>query len=588
MNRAPVLAATTLALVAAGAAGQIVAGQIIEDAAKKLPGVSTDTLTNPSPEDWLMYSRTYDAQRFSPLEFINRRNVTQLRIAWTKEMANGTLEGIPIVHQGVMYIVQPGAAVWALDADTGRLRWEYKRDTELPSRTKTLAMYRDLIFYAAPDGYIVALDAGTGKLRWETKTDGGMTSGPVVVEGRVLTGRTCAQRRTNCYISAHDALTGREAWRFYTAAGDDDPGGASWGGAPEDKRFASTWGLPGNYDPVLKLVYWGVANPTPNTRLARHGGNVDAIPTTAPADLYSNSTLALNPATGKLAWYYQHLPGDDWDEDYTHERTLLRTAVRPDPRFVKWINPDVRRGEARDVAVMVGEGGGVFMIDRRTGQFLWASPFPYDTPNFLISKIDGKTGKTTLNADLLFRAPGEHHVICFWNTRSYWPTAYHPRLNALYVPWVDNCLDMTSATPATADRPAVNEKRSGIPRPGSKPEEFGGLAKINMETGEIQHIYKGRSPGNGAALATAGDLVFWGDLDQKFRAFDAASGKILWETALGGAITNSTISYSVNGKQYIAVTTGEGLLTGGLITQAGIHPPRRHNEIYVFALPDAR
>ncbi len=582
MRNASLLAAGAVVAILAAVAG----AQNKTDAPKKTPGVTTAMLENPSPDDWLMYSRTYDAQRFSPLEFINRRNVSRLQTAWTREMATGNHEGIPIVYQGVMYVIQPGAAVSALDATNGTLLWEYKRDTTLPSRTKTLAIYRDLVYYAAPDGFIVAIDAGTGKLRWETKTDGGMTSGPVVADGKVITGRTCAARRTNCYIAAHDALTGQEAWRFYTAAGDDDPGGASWGGAPEATRFASTWGLPGNYDPALKLLYWGVANPTPNTRMARHGGKVDAIPITAPADLYSNSTLAINPSTGKLVWYYQHLPGDDWDEDYTHERTLLRTAVRPDPRFVKWINPDIRRGEQRDMAVMVGEGGGIFALDRRTGQFLWANPFPYDAPNFLISNVDGKTGKVTLNQDLLFRAPGEHHIICYWNTRSYWPTAYHPRLNALFVPWVDNCLDMTSAIPATPDKPAVNEKRAGIPRVGSKPEEFGGLAKIDMETGQIQHIYKGRAPGNGAALATAGDVVFWGDLDQKFRAFDAVTGKILWESTLGGPVDNSTITYAVNGKQYIAVMSGEGLLSGGLITQAGIQPARRHNEIYVFALPD--
>ena len=155
-----------------------------------------------------MYSRTYDAQRFSPLEFVNRRNVPQLKSAWTKELPNGNHESIPIVYQGVMYLVQPGASVIALNATNGNPIWEYKRDTPLASRTKTLAIYRDLVYYAAPDGFIVALDAATGKVRWETKTDGGMTSGPVVIEGKVLTGRTCATTRKNCYISAHDALTG--------------------------------------------------------------------------------------------------------------------------------------------------------------------------------------------------------------------------------------------------------------------------------------------------------------------------------------------------------------------------------------------
>jgi alcohol dehydrogenase (cytochrome c) len=533
-----------------------------------------------------MYSRTYDAQRFSPLRQITRQNVGQLKTAWTKPMPGGTHESIPIVYRGVMYVVQPGATVWALNAATGELIWEYKRDTNINSRTKTLAIYDDLVFYTAPDSYLVALDAATGKVRWETKTDGGMTSGPIVVEGKVLTGRTCGSARANCYVSAHDAKTGVEAWRFYTAAGSNEPGGETWGGAPDERRTASTWGLPGGYDPVRRLVYWGVANPTPNTRMARHGGDFDAIARSAPADLYSNSTIALNPDTGKLAWYYQHLPGDDWDEDYAHERTLLHTTVAPDPRFVKWINTSIPRGAERDVAVMVGEGGGVFSIDRSTGEFLWATPFPFDAPNFLISVIDGKTGKSSLNWDLVFREPGERHVICYWNTRSYWPTAYHPGLNSLYVPWVDNCLDMTSAVPARDGQPAVPEKRGGQPRAGSRPDEFAGLAKINMETGEIRHIYKGRAPGNGAVLATAGDLVFWGDLDQKFRAFDADNGKILWETTLGGTINNSTITYAVNGRQYVAVMTGEGLLTGGVIAQAGLQPTRRHNEIDVFALPD--
>jgi alcohol dehydrogenase (cytochrome c) len=499
-------------------------------------------------------------------------------------MGMGTVESIPLVYRGIMYFAVPGAGVRALDAATGSAIWSYKRELG-NSRTKTLAIFDDLVFYTAPDGFIVALDARTGEMRWETKTSGGLTSGPIVVEGKVLTGRTCTGQRANCYISAHDARTGKEIWKFFTAAGPGEPGGETWGDAPEPTRTASTWGLPGSYDPVRKLIYWGVANPTPNTRMARHGGNPDAIPTFAPADLYSNSTVALNPETGKLAWYYQHLPGDDWDEDYTHERTLLRTPVSPDSRFVKWINPDIRRGSPRDIAVMVGEGGGIFALDRATGQFLWASPFPYDVKNFIISSIDVKTGITHLNTDLLFREPGQKHTLCFWNTRSYWPLAYHPALNSLYVPFVDNCLDMTSAIPATAEQAAVGEKRVGARRAGTELDAFAGVAKVNMATGEVKRIYTGRAPGNGAMLATAGDLVFWGDLNQKFRAFDANSGKILWETTLQGAIQNSTITYAVNGKQYVAVFTGEGALTGGLIDQAGIQPARRHNAIYVFALP---
>ena len=550
----------------------------------KFTPVTQAMLENPSPEDWLMYNRTYDAQRFSPLKQITRQNVSQLRQVWTHEMGMGTVESIPLVSRGIMYFAVPGAGVRALDAATGAVIWDYKRPLG-NSRTKTLAIFDDMIYYTAPDGFIVALDARTGELRWETKTTGGLTSGPIVVDGKVLSGRTCTGQRANCYIAAHDARTGKEVWKFFTAAGPDEPGGETWGGAPEATRAASTWGLPGSYDPVRKIVYWGVANPTPNTRAARHGGNPDAVPTYAPADLYSNSTVALNVQTGKLAWYYQHLPGDDWDEDYTHERTLIRTTVNPNPRLVKWINLDIPRGQPRDLAVMVGEGGGIFALDRSTGRFLWATPFPYEVKNFIIASIDVKTGITHLNTDLIFREPGQKHTLCFWNTRSYWPLAYHPGLNSLYVPYVDNCLDMTSAIPATADQPAVSEKRVGARRSGTEIEAFAGIGKINMSTGEITRFYTGRAPGNGAMLATAGDVIFWGDLAQKFRAFDANTGKILWEQTLVGAIQNSTITYAVNGKQYVAVFTGEGALTGGLIEQAGIQPTRRHNAVYVFALP---
>ncbi len=547
--------------------------------------VTQEMLLNPSPDDWLMYSRTYDAQRYSPLKQINRQNVGQLRVAWSRAFGPGTAESIPVVHNGVIYVVSPGAIVQALDGTTGDLLWEYKRkvpaNVASSARTKNLAIYQDIILYTAPDSYVVGLDATTGEQRWQAPAEtSGHTSGPLVVEGKVITGRACAGKRENCYIGAHDALTGKELWRFYTTPAPGEPGDETWAGAALDKRLASVWGLPGTYDPLRKMLYWGVSNPMPNTRMERHNGNPEAIPKTAPADLYSNSTLALDPNTGKLAWYYQHLPGDDWDEDYTHERTLVRTRYNPDPKYVKWFNPEVRRGSEHDVAVMVGEGGGIFVLDRDKGQFLWATPFPYDVPDFLISNIDGKTGKTTINYDLVMKHPGDHHVICFFNTRSYWPTAYHPGTNSLYVPYIDNCLDMTAAGP---DGPA---KRRGIPRPGGDPNALTGLAKINLETGEILRFNQGRAPIEGAVLTTAGDLVFNGDLNRRFRAFDAYTGKPLWESVLAGPVSVSTITYAVNGKQYVAVMTGDGLLDGGLLAETPeLKPPRGVNGITVFALP---
>jgi alcohol dehydrogenase (cytochrome c) len=365
-------------------------------------------------------------------------------------------------------------------------------------------------------------------------------------------------------------------WKFYTTAATGEPGGDSWADMPDERRVASTWGSPGAYDPVRDIVYYGIANPTPNSRIARHNGNPFAIPTSSPSALYSNSTVALDGKTGKLLWYYQHLPGDDWDEDWTNERTLIHTKVNPNPQFVKWINPKIKPGEERDTIFAAGESGGIFLLDRLTGEFLWANPFPYDAPNFWLKNVDVNTGKTFLNEDLIFRNKGEEKIICFFNTRSYWPAAYSPLTNSMYVPFIDVCLDNIEGG-----------QRKGVPRTGANPQELNGLAKINMETGEILRFGKQRAPANGAVLATAGNLIFWGDLDRRLHAFDAETGKQLWEGIVGGSIAVSTITYAVNGKQYVAILTGDGALGPGLVT---LHAPEikrvaGHNAVYVFALP---
>ncbi len=561
-----------------------VCGGLVTGQAPRFRPVTSAMLRHPSPDDWLMFSRTYDAQRHSPLKQVTRANVGELEVAWTKTLPKGVFEVIPVVHDGVMYIALPGAGAMALDAATGATIWEYRREVSAQdleqARSKGVALWEDLVFYASPDSYLVALDARTGKARWETKTDGWMTSQPFVADDKVIMGRSCRPDPKACYISAHDARTGKEVWRFNTVAADPgDPNSASWAKVAPDKRIASPWGLPGSYDPERKTLYWGVANPEPFPRRTRHG-DADGTARTAPADLYSNSTVALSLETGKLKWYYQHLPGDDWDLDYTNERTLIRTRINPNPAFAKWVNPKAAGGRQRDVSVMLGEGGGVFSLDRETGEFLWATPWPYDTPNFLISSIDPQTGRTSINWDGVVRGRGEEHLVCYWNARSYWPTAYHPGTNSLFVPFSDNCT--ISRTPTDSDR--INIIRS-VPRPGSDPEKFGGLSKINMETGEIRHIYTGRAPGTGGVLTTAGDLVFWGDVAGTFRAFDAESGQKLWESTLNGPIQTSTITYAAGGRQFVSVATGTGLyLTEGLIQQAKVNPPRGNNEIYAFAV----
>ncbi|MDR2215035.1 MAG: PQQ-binding-like beta-propeller repeat protein [Nevskiaceae bacterium] len=559
--------------------------------------VTDQMLLDPDDSDWLWYSRTPDAQRFSPLDQINRSNVKQLGLAWSRGLPAGLTETIPTVHDGVMYLTLPGSNVAALDATTGDTIWEYKRDYANrgaggSGRSKTLALYQDMVYFAAPDEMLVALDAKTGAVRWEAPTTAGRgnTTGAIVAEGVVVTSGTC-RTHAACTITGHDALTGELKWTFMLAQEPGDVNPDSWADLPTDKRRVASWGLPGGYDAQTRTLFWSVANPSPYTRLERHG-NADAIPTTAPADLYSDSTLALDAQTGKLKWYYQHLPGDDWDEDMNEERLIIRTKVNPDPRHVKWISSTLPEGgETRDIVVNVGEGGGIWALDKHDGQFLWASPFPFDHPNFLISDIDADTGRAVINRELVVDAPGAHRIVCFFNARSYWPGAYSPRTNSLYMPYINNCLNMTAASPATETMPAQPESRIGIPAPGMPLDELNGLAKINMETGEITHWVTGRIPTNSSILATAGDLIFWGDINRRFRAQDAQTGQVLWETIVGGPVSTSNITYAVNGRQYVAVITGNNLAHPGINT--GTMGPIRlnldnspdSNTVYVFALP---
>ena len=570
----------------------VAVGQASRAQESRFVPVTDAVLKSPAPEDWLHISRTYDQHRFSPLTQINKSNVAQLRMAWSRGLPAGVQESTPIVYRGVMYVMAPGASIQALDATTGDLIWDYRRNygqgvLPLAARSKSLGIFEDMIYFGAPDGYLLALDAQTGRLRWETKVDNGQITagGLLVADGKVISNRTCEQgKREFCFIAAHDARTGKEVWKFYVTAAPGEPGGSTWGEMPVDQRAAGPWGLPGSYDPVRKVVYWGVANPNPYTRFKRYG-KYDTTPPASPTELYSNSTLALNVETGKLVWYFQELPGDDWDADHNQERVLIRTRVSPDPRFVKWINPSVKTGTEQDVVVTVAEGGGMFAVARETGQFLWARPFPFDDPNVNMGVVDVTTGKTSVNPAKMFKKDGDTIVGCYHNTRGLWQIAYHPGKNSLYVPFHDQCLTMQ----AVNSSPTGYGTRTGVLRPGADPQKYMNIAKIDVATGEMRVIYSQPQGTNGSALATAGDVIFFGDLNRRLRALDADSGKVLWEAVVGGMIINSTVSYAVNGKQYVMVYTGTGqsVTTGPLGLTSKVMPPvvAGHNAVYVFALP---
>ena len=482
-------------------------------------------------------------------------------MAWSRGLPAGVQESTPIVYRGVMYVIAPGASIQALDATNGDLIWEYERDYPTRTSCATVGAQQEPRHLR---GHDLFRRAGRipGRARCPDRQAALGNKGRQRTDHRRRIARRRWQGDLEPHLSAREArvLLHRRARRqdrqgglevLYVTAAPGEPGGDTWGDLPVDQRAAGPWGLPGSYDPVRKVVYWGVANPNPYTRFKRHG-RYDANSLTSPSELYSNSTVALNVETGKLVWYFQELPGDDWDADHNQERILVRTRVSPDPRFVKWINPALRRGTEQDVVITVAEGGGMFAVAQETGQFLWARPFPFDDPNVNMSVIDVKTGRTRVNPDKLFKKDGDTILGCYHNTRGLWQIAYHPGKNSLYVPFHDQCLTMQADnSSATGYGP-----RNGILRPGSDPKKYMGIAKIDVATGEMQVIYSQPQPTNGSALTTGGNLVFFGDLNRRFRALDADTGKVLWESVVGGMIINSTITYAVNGKQYVMVFTG--------------------------------
>ncbi len=561
--------------------------------------VTDAMLRDPDPGDWLMVHRTYDHHAYSPLEEINRSNVGELKLAWMRAMDEGPQQLRPLVYDGVMYIAHPGSDhLQALDATTGDRIWDYQRElpadlreyARLGDRTRSLAIYGENIIHLTADAHVAAVDARTGVLNWESRLADyrdGVThsSGAMIINGRVVTGRACASGgQARCFIAAHSADTGREMWRFYTAAGADDPGGATWGNVPTSQRVhVSPWGVPGSYDPELGLTYWGIAVPSPFTRIVRRG--TWDVGDRTPCELYSNSTVALAVDTGAMDWYYQHLPCDDWDMDFVQERTLIDTVVNPDPEAVMWINPAVAgTPQERKLVVTMGEPGGLFVNDRETGEFLWASPLPFtSTDRFVIRDIDVATGQVYINMDLVAKEVGEQYIICGHNVKGWWSWSYSPLTGLLYIPFNRSCLNQTAN-----DRSVTGTgPRFTIPEPGL--EEGGDLTElraIDISTGREVWRFSQRAPNAGSVLATGGNVVFHGDLNRRFRAFDAETGEVLWETILGSQITGFPVTYSAGGRQYLTVPVGGGGYFRLSNYATELEAPLGSNMLVTFTLPN--
>ena len=550
--------------------------------------VTDEMLQSPAPEDWLMWRRTLDGWGYSPLDQIDRGNVGELRMVWSRAMTDGRQQGTPLVHDGVLFMPNPADVIQAIDAVTGDLLWEHRREVPddigeyvfntLWQNNRNLAIYGSLIIDTSADDHIFALDAATGELAWETEildyteNPATQTSGPIVADGKAISGRSCmpAGGPDGCVITAHDARTGEELWRRRTIPAPGEPGDETWGGVPfEERKHVGAWMVP-SYDPDLNLVYIGTSVTSPAPKFLIGG--------TDNRHLYHNSTLALDADTGEIAWYYQHL-NDHWDLDHPFERLLVDTAVAPDPSAVSWINPGIRPGEVRRVLTGIpGKTGVVYTLDRETGEFLWATPTV--TQN-VISGIDGATGAVATNSELVFTASGQEVLACpSWYGGKDWEAgAYSPLTNTMYMPLRNVCARML-ATPEAESHyqlAVINQLAPGT-------DQVGTVQAISAETGATAWKHEQRSA-TMSLVATGGGLLFGGDVNGRFRAFDQETGEVLWEINIGSAVTGFPVTYAVDGRQYVAVSTGTAgtssaftRLTPELRSSAG-------NTLFVFALP---
>ena len=538
--------------------------------------VTDAMLENPDPADWLSWRRTLDGWGHSPLDQITTDNAHRLQLAWSWGLAAGSQQTTPLVHDGVMYVANPGEIVQALDAVTGELLWEYRRDAPdsaggsgarpAGGRHRNIAIYQDKIYLNSTDAHIVAIDARTGAEVWDTDVGGGVgyrySSGSIVADGKVISGLTgCGLYRDDtCYIVGLDAETGGELWRTSTIARPGERGGDTWGDLPVMFRAGSDSWIPGSYDPITRTLFHGTSQAKPWARAAR-GTDGDA--------LYTNSTLALDPDTGAMKWYYQHLPGETLDMDEVFERIL--------------VDYDGRRS-----VFSMGKIAVLWELDLETGRFRSAKDLGYQT----VADIDPTSGQVTYRE-------GTNPVLgeeVFWcpstsGFKSWRAMSYHPATEAFYIPLILNCetgvfgpVEMREGGGG-----AGPVRRTNHFHPDS-PDELGEFLALSMRTGEVLWRHRFRTPINSAALTTGGGLAVAGDWDRHLYVFDAADGEILWQTRMPTSVQGFPISYAAGGRQYLAVPVGTGGASWTSQIPQQLTPEKRRpvgaNAIFVFAVPD--
>jgi alcohol dehydrogenase (cytochrome c) len=541
----------------------------------KISPVTDALLKNPPPGDWLLWRRTYEDLGFSPLKQIDKSNVADLRVAWAWTLSTGPNEATPLVHDGVIFVHGFGDRVDALDAVNGNLLWQYAR--QLPSEKiasvkRNMALSGNALLVPTSDLHMVALDVKTGKVIWDHRIDDykegwQVTGGPLVAKGKVIQGVAGARKGGGCFIVALDAATGKEAWRFYTIARPGQPGGDSWNGASLDKRSGASVWTAGSYDPDLNLVYFGTGQ-TYDTLVLTHPVNQPGITNDG---LYTDTTLAFNPDTGKLVWYFQHLPDDQWDLDYAFERELIQLPVN---------------GVPQKMVVTSGKLAIYDALDAATGKYIFSKDLGIQN---VVKSIDPVTGAKIINPDV-YPGDGKAHFVCPHpgGGRNWIPSAYNPDTKILYTPMVESCMDLIPPGPGYPG----NLTGAGNWYVRMRPDSDGKLGRVeavNLQTKEVAWTNRQRAPQTTGVLATAGGLVFSGSLDRYIRGFDDKTGDKLWETRLSAVPSSCPITYAVNGKQYLAVVVSNAGSQAGTWRQLVpdiLNPLDEGSALWVFELPD--